>query len=58
MYQVRQLLTDLPTISFKGALDNFSLIPQFFFKKIEIFIPLEVYTFVVAACLILLATST
>ena len=46
-------------ISFlKGALDNFSLISQFFFKKVEIFIPLEVYTYVVTACLILLATST
>ena len=42
----------------KGALDNFSLIPQFFFKKVEIFIPLEVYTYVVTTCLILLATST
>ena len=35
---------------FKGALDNFSLIPNFFFKKVEIFIPLEVYTYVVTAC--------
>ena len=43
---------------FKGALDNFSLIPQFFSKKVEIFIPLEVYTYVVTACSILLATST
>ena len=32
--------------------------PIFFKKKIEIFIPLEVYTYVVTACLILLATST
>ena len=32
--------------------------PDFFQKKIEIFIPLEVYTYVVTACLILLATST
>ena len=31
----------------KGALDNFSLIPNFFFKKVEIFISLEVYTYVV-----------
>ena len=45
--------------SVKGALDNFSLIPHFFFfKKVEIFIPFEVYTYVVTACLILLATST
>ena len=42
----------------KGALDNFSFIPQFFFKKVEIFIPLEVYTYVVTACSILFATST
>ena len=34
----------------KGALDNFSLIPNFFFKKVEIFISLEVYTYVVTAC--------
>ena len=32
--------------------------PPIFSKKIEIFIPLEVYTYVVTACLILLATST
>ena len=38
-------------ISFlKGALDNFSLIPKFFSKKVEIFISLEVYTYVVTAC--------
>ena len=43
----------------KGALDHFSLIPRFFFffKKVEIFIPLKVYTYVVTACSILLATS-
>ena len=35
----------------KGALDNFSLIHNFFlFKKVEIFISLEVYTYVVTAC--------
>ena len=34
----------------KGALDNFSLIPNFFFKKVEIFISLEVFTYVVTAC--------
>ena len=39
-------------------MDNFSLIPQFFSKKVEIFIPLEVYTYVVTAYLILLATSS
>ena len=37
-------------IDFKGALDNFSLIPKFFFKKVEIFTSLEVYTYVVTAC--------
>ena len=37
-------------IYIKGALDNFSLIPNFFFKKVEIFISLEVYTYVVTAC--------
>ena len=40
----------------KGALDNFSLIPRFFSKKLRL--PLEVYTYVVTAYLILLATST
>ena len=45
-------------IYFKGVLDNFSLIPNFFFKKVEIVIPLEAYTYVVTVCLILLATST
>ena len=46
-------------IEYKGALNNFSLIPAFFFQKIKIFTPLEeVYTYVVTACLILLATST
>ena len=48
----------LPIVPIKGALDNFSLIPRFFSKKVEIFIPLEVYTYVVTACSILLATST
>ena len=41
----------------KGALDNFRLIPRFK-KKVEIFILLEVYNYVMTACLILLATST
>ena len=44
-----------PQIYLKGALDNFSLIPQFF-KKVEILIPLEMYTCVVTTCLILLTT--
>ena len=44
---------------FKGALDTTSASsPDFFFKKVESFRPLEVYTYVVTACLILLATST
>ena len=42
----------------KWALDNFSLIPRFFSEKVEIFIPLEVYTYAVSSCLILLETST
>ena len=42
----------------KGALDNISLILRFCSKKVEIFIPLKVYTYVVTACLILLASST
>ena len=37
-------------VGLKGALDNFSLIPIFFFKKVEIFVSLEVYTYVVTAC--------
>ena len=42
--------TNFNNTNLKGALDNFSLIPQLFFKKkIEIFIPLEVYTYVVTA---------
>ena len=55
-----QVDVDYTCKEIKGALDNFSLIPQFFFfqKSWEIFIPLEVYTYVVTACLILLATST
>ena len=36
--------------------DNFNLIPWFFSKKIEIFIPLEAYTYVVTACSVFLAT--
>ena len=43
-------LGDFPSSMLKGALDNFSLIPNFFFKKVEIFISLEVYTYVVTAC--------
>ena len=42
---------------FKGALDNFSLIPNFFQKSWD-FYTIEVFTYVVTACLILLATST
>ena len=34
----------------KGALDNFSLIPKFFSKKLRFFLSLEVYTYVVTAC--------
>ena len=42
----------------KGALDNLSLIPPIFFQKNEILIPSEVCTYVVTACLILLANSS
>ena len=38
----------------EGALDNFSFIPDFFFKKVEIFISLEVHAYVLTPCLILL----
>ena len=41
----------------KEALDNFSLIPIFFPKKIDIFIPLEGYTYVMNVCSFLLVTS-
>ena len=48
-----------------AILDNLSLAPRFvfvfvfvfFFKKVEIFIPLEVYTYEVTTCSILLGTS-
>ena len=42
----------------KGTLDNFSLIPQLFSKKLRFFIPLDVYPYVVTARLILLANAT
>ena len=42
----------------KGHWTTSALSPFFFFKKVEIFIPLEVYTYVATVCLILLATST
>ena len=50
-YFCKQLIKN-PTVNlfFNGALDNFSLIPKFVFKKVEIFISLEVYTYVVTAC--------
>ena len=41
----------------KEALDNFSLIPIFFSKKVEIFKSLEGYVYVINACAFLLATS-
>ena len=45
-------------LQLKGHLTTSASSPIFFFKKVEIFIPLEVYTYVVTACLILLVTST
>ena len=38
---------------FKGALDKYNIIPNFFFKKIGIFIPLEVLAWVLTACWVL-----
>ena len=46
-YKLRFVFFD--AIYLKGALDNFSLIPNLK-KKVEIFISLEVYTYVVTAC--------
>ena len=43
---------------FKEASLTSASSPDFFSKKIEIFKPLEVYTYLLTACLILLATST
>ena len=66
-FEILNILTSESSVGFsrhpliyilKGALDNFNLIPRFFSKKVEIFIPLEVYPYVVTACSILLATST
>ena len=34
----------------KGHWTTSTSSPDFFFKKVEIFIPLEVYTYVVTAC--------
>ena len=43
----------------KGALDNFSIIPRFYKKKVDIFIPLEImYICVMTASTIVFATST
>ena len=52
---VRPWQTDQPLMHLKGALDNFSLIPQFFFPTISI--PLEVCTYVMTECLIFLAAA-
>ena len=35
---------------FQGALDKCNIIPNFFQKKVGIFIPLEVLTWVMTAC--------
>ena len=43
-------------LGIKGTLDNFNLIPQIVFKKV--FKPVEVYSHILTACSILLATST
>ena len=48
----------IQAIHLKGAQDNFSLIPIFFFKKSLDFYNIEVYIYVVTAFLILLAASS
>ena len=42
----------------KGALDNFNIIPNFFPKKVGIFIPLEVLAWVKTACQVLCSRLT
>ena len=59
LLRVGSVLRYRPIQGFKGALDNFSLIPQFFFKQSWDFCTLRsIYLDVVTACSILLATST
>ena len=41
----------------KGALDNFSIIPQIFFKKVEIFVCFDGLSCEMNVCQILLASS-
>ena len=53
-----RLTTELIKMQWKNSTGQLQPHPPIFFKKVEIFIPLEVYTYVVTACLILLATST
>ena len=40
-------------IIIKGALDKYNIIPQLFPKKVEIFIPLQVFAWVNTACRVL-----
>ena len=51
------MLSWLRHVYLKGHWTTSASSPNFFFNKVEIFIPLEVYTYVVTACSILLATS-
>ena len=56
---VKKNYITLRTVTLKGHwTTSASASSPDFFKKVEIFIPLEVFTYVVTACLILLATST
>ena len=48
----------LKTSILKGALDKFNIIPNFFPKKVGIFIPLEVLVWVKTACWVLCSTLT
>ena len=43
---------DLSLKHVKRALNNFSLIPRFFFQKVEISIPLEVCTYICSNCML------
>ena len=43
----------LASFDFKGALDKCNIIPNFFQKKVRIFIPLEVLAWVMTACWVL-----
>ena len=58
--RLEALFLEVASYALKGTLDNFILIPQFFFQKNGDFYSIRnvLYTYVVTACSILLATST